>query len=205
MRKRLGIGIVLAVIQQVSGINGILYYAPILLQKVGFQNVSQNMMLTTCIGLINFLMTFVVLLKVDSKGRRFLLLSGLAGMSLSLLVLAIGLYLNFDSLATQVTILTSLFAFIAFYGGSIGCIFWVVISEIYPLPIRGLAMGIASGFNWGANLLVSFTFLNLLENFGPSNTFLIYAAACFLSFLFSYRWLKETSQRSLEEMDSVSF
>lgn len=205
MRKRLGVGIVLAIIQQFCGINGILYYAPILLQKMGFQGVSQIMLWTLFIGFLNFLMTFVVLLKVDSHGRRLLLLGGLMGMTISLFILAFGLTFELNSFWTKGSVLVCLFAFIAFYAGSIGCIFWIVIAEIYPYGIRGLAMGIASGFNWTANLIVSFTFLSLLESIGTVGTFSLYAFACLLSFLFCYLWLPETAQRSLEEIDTISF
>jgi sugar porter (SP) family MFS transporter len=205
MRKRLGVGIILAIVQQFCGINGILYYAPILLQKMGFQGVSQIMFWTLFIGFLNFLMTFVVLLKVDSHGRRLLLLGGLMGMTISLFMLAFGLTFELTSFWTKSGVLISLFAFIAFYAGSIGCIFWIVIAEIYPYGIRGLAMGIASGFNWTANLIVSFTFLSLLESIGTVGTFSLYGFACLLSFLFCYLWLPETAQRSLEEIDTISF
>lgn len=205
MRKRLGVGITLAMIQQFCGINGILYYAPILLQKIGWESVSQVMLWTLFIGFLNFLMTFVVLLKVDSHGRRLLLLGGLMGMTLSLFMLAYGLTFELNSVWIKGSVLISLFAFIAFYAGSIGCIFWIVIAEIYPCGIRGLAMGIASGCNWTANLVVSFTFLSLLESIGTVGTFSLFAFACLLSFLFCYLWLPETAQRSLEEIDTISF
>ncbi len=189
-KKLIIIGIVLAAIQQVTGINTILYYAPLIFQRFGFQNI---MLLTAAVGLINFLMTIVVMLRVDKMGRRKLLLIGLAGMTVSLFLLGLT--------KQPMIMLSSLFTFVAFYAASIGCIFWIVIAEIYPLNIRGLAMGIASGANWGSNLLMSLTFLSLLNAIGPSSTFLCYAFLGLLSFLFCYKWLPETGRYSLEELE----
>lgn len=197
MKKLLIIGIVLAAIQQLTGINTILYYAPLIFQRFGFESTSFLMILTAVVGLINFLLTIVVMLRVDTLGRRKLLLWGLGGMTICLLFLGLSIRFNLSPW----TSLWSLFSFVAFYAASIGCIFWIVIAEIYPLNIRGLAMGIASGANWACNLLMSLTFLSLLSAIGPSNTFLCYALICLLGFLFCYRYLPETGQYSLEELE----
>ncbi|MBS0629608.1 MAG: sugar porter family MFS transporter [Verrucomicrobia bacterium] len=192
-KKVLIIGVVLAAIQQVTGINTILYYAPLIFHRFGFQSTSAQMLLTTAVGLINFLLTIVVMLRVDKVGRRNLLLIGLAGMTVSLFLLGIG--------HNPILVLASLFTFVAFYASSIGSIFWIVIAEIYPLNIRGLAMGIASGANWGSNLLMSLTFLSLLNAIGPNYTFLCYSFLSLLSFLFCYKWLPETARYSLEDLE----
>lgn len=197
MKKLLIIGIVLAAIQQLTGINTILYYAPLIFQRFGFQSNSFLMLLTAMVGLINFLLTIVVMVRVDTLGRRKLLLWGLAGMTGCLLFLGLSFRFNLSPWLT----LWSLFSFVAFYAASIGCIFWIVIAEIYPLNIRGLAMGIASGANWACNLLMSLTFLSLLSSIGPSNTFLCYGLISLLSFLFCLRYLPETGQYSLEELE----
>jgi len=197
IRKVLLIGVGLAVIQQVTGINTILYYAPFLFQSFGFQSVSFLMLLTLGVGLINFLMTIFVMLRVDKVGRRSLLLCGLLGMTVSLVVLSVSLLYGI----VWATVI-SLFAFVAAYASSIGSIFWIVIAEIYPLNVRGLAMGVASCANWTANLFITLTFLSLLNWMGPSLTFGCYAVACFGSFLFCYYYLPETAQKSLEEIES---
>lgn len=196
------IGIVLAIVQQVTGINTILYYAPLLFQSIGFQSVSVMMLLTLIVGLINFLMTIFVMLRVDKVGRRSLLLWGLFSMTVSLLFLSLSLKGDFQKPFIFWTMIISLFTFVAAYAGSIGCIFWIVIAEIYPLQVRGLSMGIAASANWGANLLVTMTFLSLLNALGPSNTFLCYAVCCFLSLVFCYYYLPETAKYSLEEIQS---
>ena len=205
IRKVVVIGIVLAMVQQLTGINTILYYAPLLFQAIGFQSISAMMLLTLGVGFINFLMTIFVMLRVDKMGRRPLLLWGLFGMTLSLLVLSCSLRFDLSSSWVIWTMIASLFAFVATYASSIGCIFWIVIAEIYPLHVRGLAMGVASSANWVANLLITMTFLSLLESLGPSNTFLCYDFVCLLSFVFCYRFLPETAQESLEEIESKVF
>ena len=157
------IGIVLAIVQQVTGINTILYYAPLLFQSIGFQSVSVMMLLTLIVGLINFLMTIFVMLRVDKVGRRSLLLWGLFSMTVSLLFLSLSLKGDFQKPFIFWTMIISLFTFVAAYAGSIGCIFWIVIAEIYPLQVRGISMGIAASANWGANLLVTMTFLSFAQ------------------------------------------
>ena len=205
VRKLLIIGVVLAAIQQVTGINTILYYAPLLFQSIGFKSVSALMLLTLGVGFINFLMTIFVMLRVDKVGRRSLLLWGLFGMTASLTVLSFSLRCNFESTLVVWSTVLSLFAFVAAYASSIGCIFWIVIAEIYPLNVRGLAMGIASAANWGVNLVITLTFLTLLNALGPSNTFFCYCLACAASFIFCYRYLPETAKRSLEEIESTVY
>lgn len=205
VRKLVIVGIALAVIQQVTGINVILYYAPLLFKTFGFESTPSNLLLTLGIGLINFLMTFVVMVRIDRAGRKALLLKGLAGMTISLSLLAICLNLDLQTVWVKWSVILSIFTFIATYAGSIGCIFWIVIAEIYPLNIRATAMGIASSANWAANLLVNFSFLSLIEGIGLSPTFFCYAACGLLSWLFCFRYLKETSQASLEEIEEKTY
>lgn len=200
LRKVLWIGVVLAAVQQVTGINTILYYAPLLFRSFGFESVSSLMLLTLAVGLINFLMTVFVMLRVDHLGRRVLLLWGLLFMAISHLILALSLQ-GSSSLAIWVTII-SLVTFVAAYAGSIGSIFWIVIAEIYPLHVRGLAMGLASSVNWAINLLITVTFLSLIEVLGTSHTFFGYGILCLLSYGFCYYYLPETAQRSLEEIEA---
>jgi sugar porter (SP) family MFS transporter len=202
IRKLILIGSALAIIQQITGINTILYYAPILFQSFGFHSTSTIMLLTISIGLINFLMTILVMLKVDKIGRKTILLFGLSAMSISLITLGILLKFDLHNIFVKLTTILSLFSFVAFYASSIGCIFWIVIAEIYPLHIRGFAMGLVSSVNWASNLLVSLTFLGLLNAIGASSTFFCYSIASLCSLLFCSRFLSETAQCSLEELES---
>jgi hypothetical protein len=92
--------------------------------------------------------------------------------------------------------------YVASFAISLGPIFWLMIAEIYPLKIRGLAEGMAATFNWGSNLLVSLTFLTLVEKLGASSTFLLYASFSVMSWLFAYYLVPETKGRTLEEIEA---
>jgi len=95
----------------------------------------------------------------------------------------------------------SMMAYVGSFAISLGPIFWLLISEIYPLKIRNSAEGIAATFNWGANLLVTLTFLTLVEKLGPSQTFWFYGVCAIAAGLFSYWFVPETKGRTLEEIE----
>jgi sugar porter (SP) family MFS transporter len=199
-RPILLLGIVLAVIQQATGINVILYYAPLVMQMLGFKLLWAKMLGTMGLGLTNFLMTFVALLLVDKVGRRFLLLMGLIGMTICLLIIAVGSLSDFSILLHWVCFI-ALVLFVAFYALSIGCLFWLLIAEIYPLNIRGQAMGIAAAVNWAANFIVALTFLSLVQFLGVQWTFGLYTFIGLLSVVFCYYFVPETKQISLEAIE----
>lgn len=201
LRPVLIVGIGLAVIQQISGINTILYYAPEIFKRAGFAGNSALLLATLGMGVVNFAMTFVAMWLVDKVGRRRLLLVGLAMMTVSLAVVAYVFNTGMESSLLKWTALSSLVAYVAFYAVSIGCLFWLIIAEIYPLAVRGLAMSVAAAANWAANLIVAMTFLSLLEALGPGFTFLVYAIAAGASWLFSYFLVPETKGVSLETIE----
>jgi len=205
IRKVFFLGMILATIQQVTGINVILYYAPLIFKAFGFESDSSSFLLTLVVGFTNFLMTIITVFKVDKIGRRALLLYGLAGMTLSLVVLSVSLHYDLQSLYTKGLIVFALFSFVSCYACSIGCVFWIVISEIYPLNIRGVGMGFASAMNWFSNLCITITFLSLVNVIGMSNTFLCYAMSGFFSFLYCYYFLPETAQVSLETIEARNY
>ncbi|MGD9108315.1 MAG: sugar porter family MFS transporter [Gammaproteobacteria bacterium] len=195
------VGIGLAVIQQVTGINVILYYAPIIFKIAGFKGTTSQMLATLGMGVTNFVMTIVALWLVDKVGRRPLLLIGLCLMTAALLTIAILFYYISFSVALEWLCVFSLVIFVAAYALSIGCLFWLLIAEIYPLKIRGKAMSLAASFNWGANLLIAITFLTLLEFVGNSATFFIYGGMGVLSIIFCYFLVPETKKVSLEKIE----
>jgi sugar porter (SP) family MFS transporter len=201
-RSLLIMGCGLAVIQQCTGINTFLYYAPIIFEKAGFQSHTAQLLATLGLGCVNFLFTIMAAFLIDNKGRRKLLLIGLSMMTMSLMTVGalFHFYLNF--IWSKYVLFISILVFIAFYAISIGCIFWVMIAEIYPLPIRANAMSIAAMTNWLANLLMTLTFLSLIDNMGPANTFWLYGLLAILSWFFIYYRVPETKQMSLEEIEA---
>lgn len=199
VRPALVVGIGLAVFQQVTGINTVIYYAPTILQSAGISSASGAILATAGIGVVNVIMTVVSMWLVDRMGRRPLLLTGTAGMVISLGILGFAFRMPGGALA-RIAVVT-LMAYVASFAISLGPIFWLLISEIYPLQIRGLAEGTAAATNWVANLLVSLTFLTLVQSLGPTRTFWLYALFAIAAWIFSYYLVPETNRRTLEEIE----
>lgn len=207
VRPVLWIGFGLALIQQITGINTILYYAPTILKMAGFGSDTVSLLATMGIGAVLVISTLLVLPFIDRWGRRPLLLSGLVGMGAGLGILA----WLFDSSSTAIAPalhwlgLASMLLYIASFSISLGPIMWLMISEIYPLQVRGVGASMATCVNWASNLLVTVTFLELVQSIGARGTFFIYMAACLASFIFIYFFVPETKGISLEEFEGNLF
>jgi MFS transporter, SP family, arabinose:H+ symporter len=196
-RRALLIGVALSVAGQVSGINSIIYYAPRIFEGAGL-SLGASLGGTVTVGGMLCLFTLLALWKVDSLGRRPLLLVGTAGCALTLA--AIGLAFLYE--VTSGGVLISLIClFLAFFAFSLGPIPWVVISEIFPTNIRGRAMSIATLALWIGCAVVGQTFPWLLEHFKPSGTFGLYAALTTFSFFIAYVLVPETKGKSLEQIE----
>ena len=198
VRPALIVGIGLAIFQQIIGINTVIYYAPTIIQSAGIPSASGAILATAGIGVVNVVMTIVAMWLIDRAGRRPLLLIGIAGMTISLGVLA-AVFAAHHSMAGLAVL--CLMAYVASFSISLWPIFWLLISEIYPLSVRAVAEGTAAATNWAANLLVSLTFLTLLNALGPSGTFCLYGALSIASFVFSYYLVPETKGRTLEDIE----
>jgi len=201
VRPALIIGIGLAVFQQVTGINTVIYYAPHIIQAAGISSASGAILATAGIGLVNVIMTVVSMLLIERAGRRPLLLTGIVGMIISLAVLGLAFQLSIRSTTLAWVAVITLAAYVASFAISLGPIFWLLIAEIYPLRIRGLASGTAATSNWASNLLVSLTFLSLVQVLGPSWTFWLYGVMATAAWFFSYYLVPETKGRTLEEIE----
>jgi SP family galactose:H+ symporter-like MFS transporter len=199
VRPALVVGIGLAVFQQITGINTVIYYAPTILQSAGISSASGAILATAGIGVVNVVMTLVSMWLIDRMGRRPLLLTGTAGIVATLGILGFAFLKPGGGLA-RVAVVT-LMAYVASFAISLGPIFWLLISEIYPLKIRGLAEGTAAASNWAANLLVSLTFLTLVQALGPARTFWLYALFGVAAWIFSYYLVPETKGRTLEQIE----
>jgi sugar porter (SP) family MFS transporter len=200
VRPALVVGLGLAVFQQITGINTVIYYAPKILQAAGFNSASGAILATVGVGIVNVGMTIIAMFLVDRAGRRPLLLVGIAGMIVTLGVL--GLSFRYPSGQLAWIAVICLMGYVASFAISLGPIFWLLIAEIYPLKIRGLAEGTAATFNWASNLIISLTFLTLVEKLGASSTFLLYALASVASWFFAYYFVPETKGRTLEQIEA---
>ena len=201
IRPAMIIGIGLAVFQQVTGINTIIYYAPSIIRSAGISSIRGSILATAGIGLVNVIMTLVSMWLIDRVGRRPLLLTGIAGMMISLGALGCVFHGSAKSRGFADFAVITLMMYVASFAISLGPIFWLLISEIYPLKIRGVAAGIAAGANWTSNFVVSLTFLMLLDLLSPSWTFWLYGVLALGAWLFSYYLVPETKGRTLEEIE----
>lgn len=201
LRAALVVGIGLAILQQITGINTVIYYAPLIIQSAGIPSASGAILATAGIGVVNVLMTIVSMWLIDRAGRRPLLLTGIAGMIVTLFALGYAFHAPTQggSLATVAVICMMLY--VASFAISLGPIFWLLIAEIYPTTVRSSAEGLSATFNWGSNLLVSLTFLTLLEAMGASRTFWLYGIFAIGAWIFSYYLVPETKGRTLEEIE----
>ena len=202
VRPALIVGVGLAILQQITGINTVIYYAPMIFEFTGAKSASASILATIGVGVVNVAMTVVALLLVDRVGRRPLLLIGLTGMIIGLGVL--GLAFQLPSLSGSLGWIAelSLMLYVGAFAIGLGPVFWLLISEIYPLKIRGVAMSVATSANWGANLFVALTFLTLIQATGRSSTFWIYGLVGIGAWLFTWFYVPETKGRSLEDIES---
>ncbi len=201
LRLALIVGIGLAIFQQITGINTIIYYAPTIFEMAGIHSAAVAILATFGVGIVNVVMTIVAIRLIDKAGRRPLLLIGTAGMVISLGALGLVFHLHNISGALAWITLGSLMVYVASFAIGLGPVFWLLISEIYPLIVRGRAMSLATIMNWAANLLVTLTFLSLIQWAGRGNTFWIYGVIGIGTWVFIYKLVPETKGRSLESIE----
>jgi sugar porter (SP) family MFS transporter len=198
------IGLGLAIFQQITGVNTIIYYAPTIFQFAGLSSASAAIAATTGVGIANFIMTAVALVLVDRVGRRPLLLVGILGMVVSLIILGAGFVFASGIGGSAVGIITavSLIAYISFFAIGLGPVFWLLISEIFPLQVRGTAMSFATIANWAANFVITLVFLGLVAVLGQAGTFWLFAVIGVVAFVFTLRLVPETKGLTLEQIES---
>ena len=196
--KAIFVGIVLCIFSQVQGINAIMYYAPEIFKSIG-SGTESAFQQTVIIGIINTLFTFVAINWVDKWGRKTLLLWGGLGMALSLLMVGTAFYMNWKGYGLLIFILL----YIASFAASYGPVTWVIVSEIFPIKMRGVAMSVATFVLWLAVYLVTQMFPILLENAGPASTFWIFSFMAFMALIFVWTKVPETKEKTLEEIEKA--
>jgi sugar porter (SP) family MFS transporter len=201
VRPMLVVGVGLAVFQQFVGINTVIYYAPTIIKSTGLADVA-SVLATVGIGVVNVLMTIVAIAMIDRVGRKPLLLVGLAGMTVSLVILGAAFaFSGLSGIISWVT-LAGLMLYIASFAVSFGPVLWVMLPEIFPLKARGTGTGVSALSNWGANFVVAQAFLPLVAIIGRSAVFWILAVICIAAALFIQFLVPETKGRSLEQIES---
>jgi len=202
LRMALFVGIGLAVFQQLTGINTVIYYAPTILEFAGFKTAGFSILATVGVGIVNVAFTLLAIRLVDRVGRRPLLLGGVAGQTVGLVILGLAFQMHQLARFIGYIAVASLAIYVASFAIGLGPVFWLMISEIYPLKVRGAAMSMATVANWGVNLAVAVTFLTLVGAVGRPGTFWIYAGIGIAAWLFFYFLVPETKGKSLEEIEA---
>ena len=212
-RRPLLIAVWLAIFQQITGINAIIYYANQIFEAAGFTTEASRASVTLwAIGGVNVLATLIAIAFIDHVGRRKLLLWGLVGMGVSLVV--VGVAFEFIETALRsgtvagpttagVVTVAALILFITCFAFSLGPVTWTVINEVFPARIRSRGVALATAVNWGSAYLVSQFFLSLVATIGSSWTFWLFAFFCAVGWIWIYRAVPETKGQSLEQIQKM--
>jgi MFS transporter, SP family, arabinose:H+ symporter len=198
LRKVLIIGIVLAILQQWCGINIIFNYAEEVFAAAGY-SVSDILFNIIITGSVNLIFTFVAIYTVDKIGRKMLMLIGAGSLSMIYIILGISYYFQLTGWPMLVLITSA----IACYAMTFGPVVWVILAEIFPNRVRGVAMSVGTLSLWIACFLLTYTFPLLNKLLDTSGTFLLYATICLAGFIFTYKNLPETKGKSLEELEKL--
>lgn len=194
------LGTALFCLQQLSGINVIIYFAPEIFKNLGLNSTTGQILATIGIGMVNLLVTIIAILSVDKIGRRKLLLFGFSGMFISLLALCLFslnqvVWLPYLSVACLILYIFS-------FAVSVGPIPHIAMAEIFPLHVRGAGMGLSAMSNWTFNTVVIFSFPLLEKMMGIEYTFALYAVICLAGLVYSYFYMPETKNMSLEQIEN---
>ena len=202
LRAAMMVGVGLAIAQQITGINTVIYYAPTIFKFAGLSSSSVAILASVGVGVVNVVLTVVAMQLIDRVGRRPLLLVSLAGMALSLFVLGLAFALPRLAGSLGWIAVGSLMVYVGSFAVGLGPVFWLILSEIYPLRIRGRAMSVGTVANWGANLIVALSFLTLTQVLGKPATFWLYGVVSIGAWLFAFFLVPETKGKSLEEIEA---
>lgn len=202
LRGVLAIGLIVAVLQQITGINSVLAYATVIFQRVADDGAAADasFMQTMLIGLVNLVFTVLALLLIDRVGRRPLFLYGTAGMAICLLVTAHG-FRGAEGQMNPSWVLAGLLGFVASFAVSLGPGMWVLLSEIFPNRVRGMAISFVGLVNSSVCTVVQLLFPWQMDRFGGASTFFIYAVFAMVGLVLLIQVMPETRGRSLEELE----
>ncbi|KUP32581.1 MFS transporter [Bacillus halotolerans] len=200
LRRLLWIGIGVAIVNQITGVNSIMYYGTQILQESGF-GTKAALIANIGNGLISVIAVIIGIWLVGRVNRRPILMIGLSGTTTALLFIAIFSIVLDGSAALPYIVLSLTVLFLAFMQGCVGPVTWLVIAEIFPQKVRGLGSGISVFFLWILNFIIGFAFPIMLSSAGLSFTFFIFVALGILAIGFVYKFMPETRGRTLEELE----
>ncbi|HEY8935803.1 MAG TPA: sugar porter family MFS transporter, partial [Cyclobacteriaceae bacterium] len=191
------LGVTIAVFQQISGANAVFFYAPIIFEKSGM-NVKDQLFQQIMIGGVNLIFTVVAMQLVDRLGRKKLMLGGASLMALWLFLVGLCYQFNFFH---GYTLTLLVLAFIATYATTLAPVTWVLIAEIFPMKIRGIALSVATGMLWAACFALAYGFPVLIEALSASQTFFLFSGICLVYFFILLKYVPETKGKTLEQFE----
>jgi len=203
VKAALVVGVGLAVLQQVTGINTVIYYAPTIVQFTGVNSDASAILAAVGVGVVNVGMTVLALRLLDRTGRRTLLIGGVSGMIVSLIALGAAFLGGGGGTGSSIVAVGSLMAYVAAFAVSLGPIFWLMNAEIYPLNVRSKAAAVGTMANWLFNFIVSLTFLVLIDALGRTGAFWLYAGIGVVTLWFCWKLVPETKGKHLEEIEEI--
>ena len=195
------VGLGLAIFQQITGINTVIYYSPTIFKFAGISAVGPAILAGAGLTALMWCFHVLAIFLIDRVGRRPLLLTGVAGQVIGLAIL--GAAFQFPQLASfkSYVAIGGLSIYVACFAFGLGPIFWLLISEIYPLKVRGAAMSAVTVTNWAMNLIVAVTFLSLVAFIGEGFTFWLYGLIAIGAWIFFYKLVPETKGKTLEQIE----
>lgn len=200
IRKAVLIGAAIAILGQFMGVNAVLYYGPSIFESSGLSG-SDSLFYQVIVGLVNVLTTILAMFFIDKIGRKKLVYFGVSGMILSLLLIAFYFILGTGLGISNIFLLIFFLLYIFFCAGSISAVIFVLLSEMYPIRVRGLAMSIAGLSLWIGTYLIGQLTPWLLENLHPQGTFILFALMCIPYMLIVWKLMPETTGKTLEEIE----
>lgn len=188
--------------QQFSGVNTIIYYSPIIFKMAGIVSNTGSILPSIIIGVVNVMACGLSIALLDRVGRRKLYIIGISGMIPSLALLGACFYFK-EQLGSSLPVFAvlSIVFYIIFIAISLAPLGWLLISEVFPLNVRGIGMSIGSLAHWGFNAIIAFTFLKLVNSIGISTTFWLYSLVCIAGLVWGWFYIPETKGRSLEDIE----
>jgi SP family galactose:H+ symporter-like MFS transporter len=199
-RRSVGLGVLLQIMQQFTGMNVVMYYAPRIFKDLGYDTTSQ-MWFTAVVGLTNVLATFIAIGLIDKWGRKPILYTGFTVMAIGLGVVGTMMYLGITTHAIQLFTVGMLLLFIVGFAMSAGPLIWTLCSEVQPLKGRDFGIGCSTFTNWAANWVVGVTFLTMLNGIGHAATFWLYAAFNLVFLAITFALVPETKGVTLEQIE----
>lgn len=201
--KVLWLGILVSILTQAVGINAIIYYAPTIFKLTGFSQNTTAVLATVGVGAVNVIFTIIAVRLLDAFGRRPLLLTGVAGIIISLVIMVISFSADIQHhiILAWFTFFAAIM-FVACQAFSTGPMCWLIPSEIFPTNVRGMGMGLSVAFNWGTNVVVAFFFPIVLTQWGGVTSFAIFLVIAISAWIYFYKHVPETKGVTLEHIEA---